>query len=353
MDWRGNRKLQSVVVIVAVLITFRFALPFLITLYVNNTLKELRGYSGSIKGVNVNLLRGSYEIDSLKIFKANGHREIPFIEAPFLELSVEWNSILKGGLVGEIKFENPALNFIACKTDNGQQVQQSGEQINWTALLKRLLPLKLNHITIKDGRINLYDFSTHPAVNVFLYNVQLEAQNLNNAKDNPDILPSRVFLQASSIGNGQLSLSMKIHALKKIPDLDLDLKFENVNMIALSDFFKAYTDVGIVKGNFNLYSEVAVMDDKINGYLKPQYINLKIGSERSNGLNSYRIQPAYLKKVSDGGGKGKFTEKVLLVGKASSISTSWPAMLNVLRKSFFEACERSTEETISVASADE
>jgi hypothetical protein len=359
MRLKVNRKLKIIVAIVVVLGVIRLVMPYFVIRYVNKVLSELPGYRGQIDDVTLHLFRGAYQIDSLKIFKIDGHKEIPFINIPLLDLSVEWQALLDGEVVGEVHFENPVLNFIAGKKTPGKgdegQGEQTGKDVDWTEPIKKLMPLQINHLTIKEGKITFFDFTTKPNVDLFLHHVQLDAQNLNNAKDNEDILPSRVFFQARSIGNGLLSASMKINVLKEIPDLDLDLKFENVNLRALNDFFGAYARIDVEKGGFNLYSEVAVKDGRITGYVKPLLNNLQVvdwqkDKERPLELVWESIA-GFAAEVFENQPKNQFATRVPLSGKISAVQSGfWPALWNIFRNGFVEAFERNTDNTITLAS---
>jgi hypothetical protein len=357
-----NRKFKITIAIGVILIAFRLALPFLVTRYVNNVLSELPGHRGQIDGVSIQLIRGAYQIDSLKIFKVDGHKEIPFIDIPLTDLSVEWDALLHGEVVGEIHFENPVLNFIAGKkseeTKKGETGgEQTGEDVDWTEPIKKLMPLKINHLTIKDGKVAFYDFTTKPKVDLFLHHVQMDAQNLNNARDNEDALPSRVFLQARSIGNGLLSVSMKINVMKPMPDLDMDMKFENVDLSALNDFFGAYARVDVESGRFNLYTEVAVKDGQISGYVKPLLNNLKVVDWKEDKEKPLQLVwesiVGFVAEVFENQPKNQFATRVPLAGVISSVHSSfWPAFWNIFRNAFVEAFDRNTDNTITLSSAE-
>ena len=102
-------------------------------------------------------------------------------------------------------------------------------------------------------------------------------------------LPSHVIASATSVGGGKLYINMGINVLKEIPDFDLNLKFEGINMPALNDFFVAYSKVDIEKGTFNLYSELVVKDSKITGYVKPIAQNIKVVNWEKDKENPFNL----------------------------------------------------------------
>lgn len=357
MRWRNNRTIRIVLIITVVLVALRIAMPYMVTRYVNNVLSEITGYRGEIDGVTIRLIRGAYQIDSLRIFKINGNQEIPFINIPVLDLSLEWSALFKGEVVGVVHFKKPVLNFISSKkSGNKEPTGQSGEDVDWTKPIKKLMPLQINRLSIDDGTVAFYDFSTKPQVDLFLRDVQLEAQNLNNADDNQEMLPSRVFLRARSIGNGILSMSMKINMLKKLPDLDMDLKFENVNMPALNDFFEAYARADVEKGNFNLYSEIAVLNGKVNGYVKPLFNNLKVvdwEEEKKKNLQlAWESMLGFLVEVFENQEKNQFATRVPLQGRIADLNSPfWPALWNIFRNAFVKAFEHNTDGTVTIVTS--
>jgi hypothetical protein len=361
MRWKINRTWRVVLIVLVMLVAVRLALPFIVTRYVNKVLGELEGYRGSIDGVDIHLYRGAYQIHDIKIYKIDGNEEIPFVDIPVTDLAIEWNAIFQGALVGEIKFDQPVLNFISNKKDANKSDEknsgegQSGKDVDWTVPIKKLMPFDINRLRIDDGKVAFYDLSTKPQVDLFLQNVQLDALNLNNAKDNPEDLPSRIYLQALSIGNGQLNVAMKANVLKQIPDMDIDLRFENVDLKALNDFFEAYAKVDIEKGNFNLYSEIAVADGKITGYVKPLFNDLKVVEWKSDQEQPIQLvwesMVGFLTEVFENQNKDQFATRVPVEGQIAEVDTSvWPALWGVFSNAFVEAFDRNTDGTVSIAS---
>ena len=340
--------------ILLIVIIARLLLPYFVTRYVNKVLAEIEGYEGSISDVDIALIRGAYVIHDLKIFKVNGHEKVPFVDVPTTDLSVEWSALFNGAIVGEIIFEQPKLNFIGGdgpeKKEAGNDTQ-TGEDVDWTEPIKKLMPLQINRMEIDRGSISYYDFTTKPKVSVTLDSLQLLATNLNNANRQKERLPSAVTATATSIGGGKLDLKMGINVLKEIPDLDMNLKFEGVNMPALNDFFVAYSKVDIEKGIFNLYSELAVNDSEITGYVKPIAENVKIVNwekDQKNPLNlAWQAIVGLLAEFFENQKENQFATKVPLEGNLKDVKSGvWPTIWNVFRNGFIKAFEKNTDNTI-------
>lgn len=327
-------------------------LPYFVTRHVNKVLANIPGYSGSISGVDIWLVRGAYIIHDLKIFKTERNEKVPFIDIPSTDLSVEWRALIHGSVVGEVIFENSALNFIGGNKDSeGKENNQAGEDVDWTVPLKKLIPLQINRLEVINGSVFFYDFTTNPKVDLNLKQLNLLATNLNNAEKQTGTLPSKVNLTATSIGDGQLSIDMNINVLKEIPDLDMDLKFEKVNMPALNDFFLAYSKVDIEKGTFFLYSEMTILDGVIKGYIKPLAQNVKVVNWKEDKQNIFNLVwqsiVGFFVEIFENQKKDQFATKVPLTGNLNNIKTkTWPTIWNIFTNAFVKAFEMKTDNTI-------
>ena len=346
--------------IIAVIVIARLLLPYFVTRYVNKVLADIPGYSGSISDVDIRLIRGAYIIRDLKIFKIDGKKEIPFVDIPAIDLSVEWKALFDGAIVGEVIFEYPKVNFIGGDGKGEKKSasdNQYGGDVDWTEPIKKLMPLQINRLEVVQGSISYYDFTTKPKVDINLKQLNVLATNLNNAKEEKEKLPSNVTATATSIGGGKLTLQMAINVLKEIPDLDLDLKFEGINMPALNDFFKAYAKVDIEKGIFNLYTELAVDNSKIQGYVKPIARDVKILDVKEDSENALQLLwesvAGLLSEVFENQKKDQFATRVPIEGNLKDIKTGvWPTVWNVLKNAFVKAFELKTDNAITLGDPD-
>ncbi len=338
--------------VLLLLIIVRLMLPYFVTRYVNKVLADLKGYSGSISGVDIYLIRGAYSINDLKIYKIEGNNVVPFIDFPVTDLSVQWGALLNGAVVGEVVIKKPKLNFIGGDGETGMSGgNQTGAEVDWVAFVKKLVPLKINRMEIAQGTVFFYDFTTKPKVTLFLDSLNILATNLNNSEEISDPLPSTVSATATSIGGGKLGVEMDINVLKKIPDLDMDLKFEEVNMPALNDFFLAYSKVDIESGSFSLYSEVTIDSGNINGYLKPIARHIRVvnwENDKKNPLNLiWQSIISVLAEAFENQKQDQFATKVPIEGNVNNMEAAlWPSVLNIFKNAFVKAFELNTENSV-------
>lgn len=352
MKKRVSNKWYWIGAILLALIAARAAMPYYVARYVNKALSNLEGYSGSISDVDIHLYRGAYSIDSLRIFRKDGNKEVPFVDIPVTDVSVEWRSLLDGALVGELIFERPQLNFIAGSEPAGNQ---DGGDVDWTRPIKDLMPLEINRMEIQHGTINFYNFTTEPKVSISLNSLDAVALNLSNASDQPERLPSTISASATSEGGGKLTLSAGINVLKEIPDMDLDMKLEKIDMRSMNDFFMAYADVDVEKGSFNLYSEVTIDNGVVGGYVKPiavdvKVVNLKKDKEKPLNL-LWQSFVGLITEVFDNQKEDQFATKVLLDGNLNTgVEVGvWPSVWNIFGNAFVKAFELNTDSKVEFA----
>lgn len=360
MKKRISKKWYWIGGILLILVVARMSMPYFVTRYVNRVLSELEGYRGSIYDVDIHLYRGAYTIDSLKVFKIDGSKEVPFVDIPVTDLSVEWRALFQGAIVGEVVFKSPKLNFVGGHKgpEEGQTGEPAGNQagggVDWTKPIKDLMPLKINRLEIQHGTINFHNFTTKPKVSIALEDLQAVALNLNNASDQEERLPSTISATATSIGGGHLTVNAGINVLKEIPDMDLDLKFEQISMPALNDFFKAYAKVDVEKGSFNIYSEVTIDSGMVAGYVKPIAVGVKLvdwEKDKENPINLlWQSFVGLVKDTFKNQKENQLATKVPIEGNLNNVKTeTWPTVWNIFRNAFVKAFDRNTDNSLHFA----
>ena len=94
-----KRTTKILVALLVLLIVARLLLPYFVLRYVNKTLADMGSYTGHVDDIDIQLIRGAYQIDGLRIRKVNGKIKEPFLYMPKTDLSIEWKSLFKGKLV--------------------------------------------------------------------------------------------------------------------------------------------------------------------------------------------------------------------------------------------------------------
>ena len=335
--------------IVLILIGARIALPYLILKYVNKTLANIKEYYGHVDDIDIALFRGAYVINHLELVKVDSvtHQKdtMPFFKTPVIDLSIQWKAILKGKIVGEIEIDDPVLNFVKGKHKN-ENVK--ADTADFQTVIKKLMPLTINHFVVKNGQIHFVDRYSHPALDVPLTNIQVQANNLSNANDSNKVLPSTIVATAD-VYSGHLKMKVRLNPLEKKPTFDMDADLSGVNMVSLNNFFEAYGKFKVNKGTFGLYTEFAAKDGAFKGYVKPLIKDLDISHDGNFGqiVWSEVIQAgAWVFKNHK---KDQVATEVPIEGRFDDPNTGlWTAISYVLKNAFVSALQPSIDNKIDI-----
>ena len=334
--------------VILLLLAVRIALPYMVENYVNKTLDALPGYTGHVSDIDLHLYRGAYTIDSLVLEEENGNPKHPFLQIPQTDLSIEWKSVFKGELVGEVVMERPSINFVAATAvaDTTQQTTQD----DWTKVMKDLMPITINRFAVNNGRVAYLDFNAKPDVNMHIDNMQLVALNLANVEDSTNALPSTVTATGRSVGGGSLKVDMKGNFLKKIPDLDMSMQLTHVNLTSLNDFIKASAKFDVERGRLDMYSKVKLTDGQLDGYMKPFLEEVKILNWKKDKKEGGLLQAAkeavigLFAEAAENQKRDQIATQIPISGSISKPDTdTWRTFVNILRHAFIDAFNKSLE----------
>lgn len=280
--WRKKRYIIPAVIVLVVIIA-RLLLPYFVLRSVNRTLDNIPGYEGNVEDIDIALYRGAYVIHELTLWKENAVSSTPLLFFPKSDVSIEWSSLWRGKVVSEIVLHQPVLNYVF--EDQEKPVPEGEPQIeDWTKALTDLVPIEINHLQVHGGRINFIQFSANPDIDLVMSQIELQATNLRNVIQTEMALPSSVHATAVSFGGGQVVLTGRTNVMKRIPDMDMEFSLMKADVTALNEMTLHTAGVDFESGTFELYSEVAIADGYLKGYLKPMFIDTKLLGQEDQGF---------------------------------------------------------------------
>ena len=313
------------------------------------------GYTGHVDDIDIQLIRGAYQINDLRIRKINGKVKEPFIYIPKTDLSVEWKSLFKGKLVSEVETYEPEINFAFSESEASSQ---TGADVDWTAYLKKLLPISINRFAIVNGKVNLISLVTHPRADLSIQKFQGEIRNIRNVEDKNKKLPSPVVASGDVPGyGGTMNFSANMNLLKVVPDFDYNLRFSNLQLVKLNPLAKEYANIDFERGTVSVYSEMAMLNSKLNGYLKPLTKNMQIF--KLNEHEGRSVGRFFTELLAQGGTAilknqkhDQVATRIPLNGTIDNIETFvWPTIFGVLRNAYIEAFKGEFDNNITLQDA--
>ncbi|MEE1961071.1 DUF748 domain-containing protein [Allomuricauda taeanensis] len=324
-------------ILIVLLIAFRIALPYIVKNYVNKVLADIPGYYGQVEDIDLSLITGAYTIDHLYLNKVNAGSQIPFLDFEKTNISIEWSSLLKGKVVSEINMTRPTVIYVF--EDQQKESEGDADIDDWSKALTDLVPIDINKLEIHGGKMAFVQLTADPNIDLHLDQIELYATNLRNVVRTEARLPSNLSADAISIGGGNLHLEGQMDLVKQIPDMDLALSLENANATALNDFTDHYAGIDFDKGTFNLYSELAIADGYLKGYLKPILKDTKlIGKEDAFLDVLWEGFVGFFKFVLKNHKQNTLATKVPIEGDLNDVKTkTWPTVTNIFKNAWIKA----------------
>ena len=340
------------IIIIALLVILRLALPYLVKDYVNKTLSNIPGYYGQVEDIDISLIRGAYTIDNLYLNKVNATSQVPFLDFKRTDISVEWRSLLKGKIVTEILMESPTVIYVF--EDQAKDTTNVPEVEDWTKALTDLVPIDINTLQITNGKVAFVEVTAEPTIDLNLHDITLNATNLRNVVRTDKELPSTLEATAISIGNGNVKLNGKMDLVKEVPDMDISFSLEEAAATALNDFTKHYAGIDFNDGQFNLYSEVAIADGYLKGYIKPILKNAKlVGKEDSFLGKLWEGFVGFFKFVLKNQKNNTLATKVPIEGDLAKVSSKiWPTVTNIFKNAWIKAFKNTVDDEIEFEDAE-
>lgn len=350
-----TRTTKILLAVVILLVIARLVLPYFVLRYVNKTLADMDGYTGHVDDIDIQLIRGAYQLDDLRIRKINGKIKEPFLYIPKTDLSVEWKSLFKGKLVSEVECYEPEINFAFSQSDASNQ---TGEEVDWTLYLRKLLPININRFAVIDGKVNLTSLVTQPRADLSLQHFQGEIRNIRNVNEEKKTLPSPVTASGDVKGyGGKMNFTANMNLLKVTPDFDYNLAFTDIQLTKLNELAKAYANIDFERGTVSVYSEMAMYDSKFNGYIKPltkdmQIFKLNEHEGRSVGKFFTELLAQAGTVLLKNQKKDQVATRIPLSGTVENVETAiWPTIFGLLRNAYVEAFKGGVDNDITLKDA--
>ncbi|MGJ8666408.1 MAG: DUF748 domain-containing protein [Patiriisocius sp.] len=335
------------IILLIVLIAARIYLPYYVKDHINKVLANIPGYYGQVDDVTISLYRGAYGINGMYLNKIDAETQVKFLNFPKNDISIEWKSLFKGKIVAEITMNSPEVIYVF---EDQQTTPPEGEADveDWTKALTDIVPLEINHFEVYDGKVSFVQLSAEPNIDLSIEKVTLTADNLRNVIEKERVLPSPVTATGVSFGGGNVKLDGNMNIIKEVPDMDLAFSLENSNASALNDMTSYYSGLDFESGTFNLYSEIAIADGYLKGYVKPMIKNSKLIGKEDGFLETlWEGFVGFFKFVLKNQGTDTVATQVPIEGDLNDVKAGvWPTIGNIFKNGWFDAFKGETDNSI-------
>jgi hypothetical protein len=149
-------------------------------------------------------------------------------------------------------------------------------------------------------------------------------------------------------------LVARLRPTGKSPNFDLQLAVDQAELKALNPLLKAYIGADVVAGQFSFYSEIAVRNGSINGYVKPLFKDVDVydpKQDRKKGIFAklYEGILGGLAWVLENRPREEIATTTKISGKLSDPETSVAdIIIGLVQNAFFRAILPGLEREIEV-----
>ena len=352
---RLSNKQKSLLGTVVLLVALRAALPYVVLHFLNKTLAEdVAPYSGRIDDIDIALYRGAYVIEDMRIDVTANDVTEPFLTVPAIDLSVQWKSIFDGAFTGEVVVEQPRVVF---GFGASPAQEQTGEEVDWVALVQDFMPITINRFAIRGGVAELKNVWAEPAVDMQLDAIDFEVRNIRNVVEQGDRLPSPFTASANFPGyGGTFSATGDAMLLRETPDFNYDARLENFQLTEMNELAQYYAGVDFEKGTASVYSELAMADGRFEGYVKPLLKDVQIFSrgegDRTVGQFFKELFAEGISELLENHRKDQIATRVPISGTVENTETGvYTAVISVLRNAYWSAFRPQLDDSVEFEDA--
>jgi hypothetical protein len=334
---KSKRLVIWLVSVLLLLLTLRLMLPFILLRYVNQTLDRIPEYEAKIDAIEVSLWRGAYAIKNLRMIKKGGQQKNPFLEAPEIDLAIEWPALLSGKVVGTVRLTEPVINFIQAPAKDKSQLAFS---TSWSEQGKKLFPFEINRFIIKKGTITFRELEMAQGADLKLTSVDVEMTGITNVESKERRLPVHLEARATVFETGYLSLNGSAQLLREPISFDINTSIEKVDLTKLNPYVKHHAGFNFKSGSFALYSNLRADEGKIEGYVKPIFESIGINLEgSSNPIEAvWKTVVSVFVELFSNQPKDRFATVIPISGSVNDPQLDlWSTVFNVLRNAFIKA----------------
>ncbi|TGU74757.1 DUF748 domain-containing protein [Geomonas terrae] len=202
------------------------------------------------------------------------------------------------------------------------------------------LILTVEHFSLTDANIGFLNDYGGKKVRLFLSDANLYLDNFSNQFSKG---PARAKLSGRFMGSGVTEATAAFRPEDKGPDLDLYVKITGTQLVSLNDLLRTYGDFDVTAGTFSLVTELHLKNNRVNGYIKPFFKDMKVYDRRQDKNKGffhqvYEMLVGGIAKLLENKQRDQVATKADISGPLQSPKTNtWQVVVELVRNAFFKA----------------
>lgn len=344
--------MEWILITVALLVIAVLALPYIIKAKINSALRKMDGYSGSIGGLQVNIVTGRVTITNIVIRKTDSIETDPLLHTQELIVYLRLIPLLKRKLDLKVIVNAPEIFLSdASKSSAISEEDATATPANISTKLKEtitaMMPFRLN-AEIHDASVRYK--KGDPSLDLSITQTDVIVTDFSNQANET----KACVIETNGLFNeGTMNIVTHLFPMAPTLTLDLNIKLTSVNLVPFNNLVRAYANVDINTGTLDLFAEVGVANNSFDGYIKPILTELDfIGVEDKNDSLLHNVW----ERIVAGG------VKFLMNRRDRQLATIIPikgrldepelnavaAFASLIRNAFFKALRPSVADVVSI-----
>ena len=152
-----------------------------------------------------------------------------------------------------------------------QQTADAGKQATRTSA-----ELRIERLEVTKSTFGFVNQAARPAYRLQMTDTNLTIEHLGNQRRDG---PAVARLTGQLMGRGETDLTVTLRPRPGSADVDVTAQIEGADLVRLKDLVRAYGGFEITAGEFSVYSELRMKGGAIDGYVKPLFRGVKVGTD--------------------------------------------------------------------------
>lgn len=291
-------------------------------------------------------VKGDFKFEkiSLDYFKPVAARSNISVRDGMLSLSgrIEYSPTIASFQVDDLILKNLEMDYVhtaqtaAVEKKRAKKVGKAAKE----ASNKPEVQLRIGQFKLTGGTLGVVNRDAQPPYRVFLADTEFSMTNLTNHFIQG---PAMASLTGKFMGTGVTKASAEFRPEKNGPDFDLQLQVENTRLKDMNQVFRAYGNFDVTEGLFHFYSDLHVRNEKISGYVKPLFKDMKVYDRRQDKEKSafrklYEMLVGGVSNLLENRPREEMATKIDVSGSLTEPQTNtWQVVTQLIVNAFFKA----------------
>ena len=342
--FRRSVALKALLTLALLAVAVRAALPWAVEYGINRALSKNQSIDGHVADVNLQLLKGGYQLRDLTLARREPPQSQPFFTAKLADFSIDWRSLVKRRLLMKGRLVQPMVDIDAFpKKGQQEQAKEEADEVADT-----VMPVKISRLEVKDGVLRVPTGDSSPVGPRELREVAGKATDIRVTDDPRNRTETKVSATAIVPGDGRLAIELTFDPFASPIRFDLDASLERVKLPLLNPVIRKAVGMDVQSGTGAVYAEARAAGGRFAGYVKPLLKDVNVlDAEKEKATLGEKIKEGVadaVKEILENEKQNSVGARVPFAGRFDDPSIGvWRGALTVLRHAFVQALTPTVE----------